>query len=135
MIEEDDSEDENADDMVNEASAEPPTAEHKADVARERGNNFFREGKWKEAINSYSDSVECKPTANAFANRAICHLKQGPHFSQQALEDAQVLSLTRDSHQTISIFWSSTFFFEYTPVANRQFWLNVLRHFYRLHWN
>lgn len=40
-----------------------------------QGNEFFKQKKFKEAIDCYSRSIAFSPTAVAHANRAMAHIK------------------------------------------------------------
>jgi tetratricopeptide (TPR) repeat protein len=40
-----------------------------------QGNEFFKQKKFKEAIDCYSRSIAFSPTAVAYANRAMAHIK------------------------------------------------------------
>lgn len=42
---------------------------------KEQGNEYFKEKKYAEAIDSYSRSIVLQPTAVAFANRAMSYIK------------------------------------------------------------
>lgn len=46
-----------------------------ASLAKDRGNEYFKEKNFSEAIDSYSTSIHHSPTAQAFANRAAAYLK------------------------------------------------------------
>ncbi|XP_057960827.1 uncharacterized protein LOC131152895 isoform X2 [Malania oleifera] len=53
------------------------TEENSPDAAseKEQGNEYFKQKKFKEAIDCYSRSIALSPTAVAYANRAIAYLK------------------------------------------------------------
>uniref|UniRef100_A0A1S4DJC7 RNA polymerase II-associated protein 3-like n=1 Tax=Nicotiana tabacum TaxID=4097 RepID=A0A1S4DJC7_TOBAC len=46
-----------------------------ANSEKELGNEFFKQKKFKEAIDCYSRSIALSPTAVAYANRAMAYLK------------------------------------------------------------
>ncbi|KAG1054530.1 hypothetical protein G6F43_003466 [Rhizopus delemar] len=47
-----------------------------ADKAREEGNTFFKEGKWPEAVERYTESIKRNDKdARPYSNRAACYLK------------------------------------------------------------
>ncbi|KAL5786716.1 hypothetical protein ACOSQ2_009108 [Xanthoceras sorbifolium] len=46
-----------------------------ANSEKERGNEYFKQKKFKEAIDCYSSSIALSPTAVAYANRAMAYLK------------------------------------------------------------
>lgn len=48
----------------------------KALKEKEKGNNFFKKGKYDDAIESYTRAMKLDPTSAIYlANRALCHLK------------------------------------------------------------
>ncbi|XP_043708273.1 RNA polymerase II-associated protein 3-like [Telopea speciosissima] len=53
------------------------TEENSPDAASEKelGNDYFKQKKFKEAIDCYSRSIALSPTAVAFANRAMAYLR------------------------------------------------------------
>ncbi|TYJ11782.1 hypothetical protein E1A91_A11G300000v1 [Gossypium mustelinum] len=53
------------------------TEENMPDAASEKelGNEYFKQKKFKEAIDCYSRSIALSPTAVAYANRAMAYLK------------------------------------------------------------
>lgn len=53
------------------ASEDVPDAASEKDL----GNEFFKQKKFKEAIDCYSRSIAFSPTAVAYANRAMAHIK------------------------------------------------------------
>nr|XP_043613591.1 RNA polymerase II-associated protein 3 [Erigeron canadensis] len=46
-----------------------------ANSEKELGNEFFKQRKYKEAVDCYSKSIALSPTAVAYANRAMAYLK------------------------------------------------------------
>lgn len=43
---------------------------------KEKGNNFFKKGKYEEAIESYTKAMKLDATSAIYpANRALCYLK------------------------------------------------------------
>jgi len=50
--------------------------DEKSDQAKQRGNTFFKESKWVEAIEEYSEAIKRNPKNHAaFCNRAACYMK------------------------------------------------------------
>lgn len=48
----------------------------KAVKEKEKGNNFFKKGKYEEAIESYTKAMKLDATSAIYpANRALCYLK------------------------------------------------------------
>ncbi|XP_038890655.1 RNA polymerase II-associated protein 3 isoform X3 [Benincasa hispida] len=64
-------------DAVNRLSRNFQTDQSFVDAAseKEQGNEYFKQKKFKEAIDCYSRSIALSPTAVAFANRAMAYLK------------------------------------------------------------
>ncbi|XP_050940603.1 uncharacterized protein LOC103494093 isoform X6 [Cucumis melo] len=64
-------------DAVNRLSRNFQTEQSFVDAAseKEQGNEYFKQKKFKEAIDCYSRSIALSPTAVAFANRAMAYLK------------------------------------------------------------
>ncbi|XP_021282200.1 RNA polymerase II-associated protein 3 isoform X2 [Herrania umbratica] len=64
-------------DKFNSLSSSFPTEENMPDAASEKelGNEYFKQKKFKEAIDCYSRSIGLLPTAVAHANRAMAYLK------------------------------------------------------------
>ncbi|KAF4354006.1 hypothetical protein G4B88_011169 [Cannabis sativa] len=58
-----------------------------ADAASEKesGNEYFKQKKFKEAIDCYSRSIALSPTAVAYANRAMAYLKDAENDCIEAL--------------------------------------------------
>ena len=54
-------------------------------AAKERGNAFFCEGKWAEAVKEYSAAIEQDKNPTYYQNRARAQVKLGKH--REALED------------------------------------------------
>lgn len=48
---------------------------HEANYERNKGNEFFKVGDYEEAHMHYTESINCRPTAPAFTNRALTNLK------------------------------------------------------------
>ena len=72
----------------NEAVAEDNERKKEADQLREKGNNAFKNGKLKEALDHYARAIDLWPNDHRyFCNRALCHLKLGK--PRNALEDCQ----------------------------------------------
>jgi len=60
----------------------------KALAAKAKGNGFFKEKKWDEAIKCYTESISLDNTdASFFSNRSACHA--GKEDWKNALEDAE----------------------------------------------
>ncbi|XWS58095.1 hypothetical protein CRYUN_Cryun08bG0005400 [Craigia yunnanensis] len=64
-------------DKLNNLSSSFVTEENMPDAASEKelGNEYFKQKKFKEAINCYSRSIALSPTAVSHANRAMAYLK------------------------------------------------------------
>ncbi|XP_031249123.1 RNA polymerase II-associated protein 3 isoform X2 [Pistacia vera] len=64
-------------DAVNRISSSFMTEESLPDATSEKelGNEYFKQRKFKEAIDCYSRSIALSPTAVAYANRAMAYLK------------------------------------------------------------
>ncbi len=45
-----------------------------AESHKEKGNNFFKEKKYDEAIAEYTKAIETCPNSVYYSNRAICNL-------------------------------------------------------------
>ncbi|XP_031343666.1 sperm-associated antigen 1 [Photinus pyralis] len=67
---------------------------YEANSERERGNECFKAGEFKMALRHYTQSLQCKPTASGFTNRAITYIKLKKF--QLAINDCkQALNLDR----------------------------------------
>ncbi|XP_021687734.2 uncharacterized protein LOC110669982 isoform X2 [Hevea brasiliensis] len=64
-------------DAIDRISSSFMTEESSVDAASEKelGNEYFKQKKFKEAIECYSRSIALSPTAVAYANRAMAYLK------------------------------------------------------------
>ncbi|CAK7340538.1 unnamed protein product [Dovyalis caffra] len=64
-------------DAINRLSSSFTTDESTVDATTEKelGNEYFKQKKFKEAIECYSRSIALSPTAVAYANRAMAYLK------------------------------------------------------------
>ena len=72
----------------NEAVAEDNERKKEADQLREKGNNAFKNSKFKEALDLYTEAIDLWPNDHSFfCNRALCHLKLGK--PRNALKDCQ----------------------------------------------
>jgi len=61
----------------------------KAEAFKDEGNNFFKAGKYAEAVAKYNDAIELNPEVPSYyTNRAFCHLKMENHGL--AIADATV---------------------------------------------
>ncbi|GAV90291.1 TPR_11 domain-containing protein/RPAP3_C domain-containing protein [Cephalotus follicularis] len=58
-----------------------------ANSEKELGNEYFKQKKFKEAIDCYSRSIAFSPTAVAYANRAMAYLKIRRQVFQEAEDD------------------------------------------------
>ncbi|TKR68586.1 hypothetical protein L596_024550 [Steinernema carpocapsae] len=63
-----------------------------ADELRKRGNEFFKESKFHNAIKTYTESLEIAVSTLTLANRAQAHLNLGHNESAYADADAAVLA-------------------------------------------
>ncbi|KAA0048074.1 RNA polymerase II-associated protein 3 isoform X1 [Cucumis melo var. makuwa] len=81
-------------DAVNRLSRNFQTEQSFVDAAseKEQGNEYFKQKKFKEAIDCYSRSIALSPTAVAFANRAMAYLK----IRRQEAEDDCTEALNLD---------------------------------------
>lgn len=58
-----------------------------ARLAKERGNEAFRRGAFKEAVDHYTEAIRCDPADHIFfSNRSACQVSLGNY--EQALQDA-----------------------------------------------
>jgi tetratricopeptide (TPR) repeat protein len=48
---------------------------HEANYEKDKGNEFFKSGDYKEALKHYTNSINCKPTLASFTNRALTNIK------------------------------------------------------------
>lgn len=63
-----------------------------ANSEKELGNEFFKQRKYKEAIDCYSRSLALSPTAVAYANRAMAYLKL-KRFQEAEVDCTEALNL------------------------------------------
>ncbi|KAD4179560.1 hypothetical protein E3N88_28151 [Mikania micrantha] len=59
-----------------------------ANSEKELGNEFFKQRKYKEAVECYSRSLALSPTAVAYANRAMAYLKLKRHEAEDDCTEA-----------------------------------------------
>ncbi|RZC40709.1 RPAP3 C and/or TPR 11 domain containing protein [Asbolus verrucosus] len=48
---------------------------HQANYEKDKGNEFFKAGDYKEALRHYTNSINCKPILASFTNRALTNIK------------------------------------------------------------
>jgi len=61
----------------------------KAEAVKNQGNDFFKEGKWKLALEKYNAAIDLNPEVPTYyCNRAFCHIKMESYGC--AIEDAGV---------------------------------------------
>ncbi|TPX38904.1 hypothetical protein SeLEV6574_g07531 [Synchytrium endobioticum] len=92
----------------------------KADEAREKGNEYFKQGNWPEAVKSYSEAIRRNDTdARNYANRAAAYIKlmafqEGdkdcddaikldPNFVKAYIRKAAILIAKRDFTKAIDM--------------------------------
>lgn len=63
-------------------------AMYEANREREKGNEFFKSQEYKEALEHYTNSIQCYPTAAGYTNRAITYIKLKKH--EKAIEDCRL---------------------------------------------
>jgi tetratricopeptide (TPR) repeat protein len=63
------------------------TVEQRAEEAKNKGNAFFKEKHYQEAVDMYTASLEIKESAPVFCNRALCHIHLENYGS--ALQDSE----------------------------------------------
>lgn len=61
--------------------------EHEANMERSKGNEYYNNSDYKQAIKHYSRSIGIKPTAAAYTNRAMANIKLKNY--QTAIQDCQ----------------------------------------------
>ncbi|GJY63250.1 RNA polymerase II-associated protein 3 isoform X1 [Tanacetum coccineum] len=59
---------------------------------QEKGNEFFKKRKYKEAVDCYSRSLALSPTAVAYANRAMAYLKLKRHVLAYVINIDEVIA-------------------------------------------
>ncbi|CAD2221562.1 hypothetical protein AGDE_15511 [Angomonas deanei] len=68
------------DKQTNNSSREQAPREDPVQIAKERGNEYFRVGNVPDAIHSYTTGIDLDPSGPSahvlYGNRAMCHLKQ-----------------------------------------------------------
>jgi len=91
----------------------------KAAEAKERGNGFFKQNKYPEAIQEYSEAVKRNPKEHtSFSNRAAAYIKMGayddaekdcqtalklePGFLKAVLRLAQIYTFRKEFHKAMS---------------------------------
>ena len=91
-----------------------------AEKERERGNQLFKEGKFAEAVQSYTEAIKRAETdPRAYANRAACYLKLAavneglkdcnkaieldPKFLKAYTRKAALLLLKKDNAEVLEV--------------------------------
>ena len=69
--------------------SDPVPEKSPAEIAKDAGNSFFKEGHYAEAVVKYNEAIDLDPEKPAFyTNRSFCHLKMENHGL--AIADATV---------------------------------------------
>jgi tetratricopeptide (TPR) repeat protein len=61
--------------------------DQKAEESKNKGNTFFKQKHYDEAVECYTESLNIKESAPVFCNRALCHIHLENYGS--ALQDAE----------------------------------------------
>ena len=84
--------------MAEDAPAIPQAGGAPADVEsgsmgfQAKGNDFFKAGKYADAIDMYTRALEQEPVAAVYCNRAFCHIKL-ENFGSAILDAGETLKI------------------------------------------